>query len=423
VAFRPGGFLTHLLIFVAVLAAALAVFSLFGGAEIAIGNVVLRAQNGASHQLAPPAASALEATPFELTGDVVLEGLPTNVIVILGDGMGIGAVSAASQLLSPPGVPLAMERAPVVGLMHTWAADILATDSAAAATAMATGFKTAKGTLGLRPDGRAVHNIFEAARGAGFATAVVTTSGLADATPGGFLTHVASRDDYDQVLTQVLDSRTDVLIGGDWSGYHKARRHAAYCEIVEDIAAQGAARGYSVTRTPEGLKTADVPLLALFPPRPETPLQNGPPLVETAARALDLLEGGSRPYLALIETEATDEAAHSNDMTALLAAMRELDDTVAMVLERVAARNDTLVLVVADHETGGPHLLDGWFGRGRVVVRWAHEYHSSQLVPVFAFGPGSEAFSGVFDNTRMGVRIARLLELPDFPLMADSLQN
>jgi len=423
VAFRSGGFLTHLLIFGVVLAAALAVFSLFGGAEIAIGNVVLRAQNGASHQLAPPAASALEAAPFALTGDVAFEGLPRNVIVILGDGMGTGAVSAASQLLSPPGVPLAMERAAVVGLMHTWATDILATDSAAAATAMATGFKTAKGTLGLRPDGRAVRNIFEAARGAGFATAVVTTSGLADATPGGFLTHVASRNAYDQVLTQVLDSRTDILIGGDWSGYPKARRHGAYREFVEDIAAQGAARGYSVIRTPEGLETASVPLLALFPPRPETPLQNGPPLVETAARALDLLEGGSRPFLALIETEATDEAAHSNDMAALLAAMRELDDTVAMVLERVAPRNDTLVLVVADHETSGPHLLDGWFDRGRVVVRWAHEYHSSQLVPVFAFGPGSSAFSGVFDNTQFGVRIARLLDLKDFPQLADSLQN
>jgi alkaline phosphatase len=166
-----------------------------------------------------------------------------------------------------------------------------------------------------------------------------------------------------------------------------------------------------------------VPLLALFPPRPETPLQNGPPLVETAARALDLLEGGSRPFLALIETESTDEAAHSNDMAALLSAMRELDDTVAMVLERVAPRNDTLVLVVADHETSGPHLLDGWFDRGRVVVRWAHEYHSSQLVPVFAFGPGSSAFSGVFDNTQFGVRIARLLDLQDFPQLADSLQN
>jgi len=96
---------------------------------------------------------------------------------------------------------------------------------------------------------------------------------------------------------------------------------------------------------------------------------------------------------------------------------------VAMVLDRFASRNDTLVLVVADHETGGPHLLEGTYEGGRVIVRWAHEYHSSQLVPVFAFGPGSNAFSGVFDNTGFGVRIARLLGLEHFPKLADSQQN
>jgi alkaline phosphatase len=420
---RTGGFLAHLVIFVVFLAAALAVFSLFGGAEIAIGNLVLRSQNGASHALTPPPASALEAARFDLAGDLALDGLPRNVIIILGDGMGIGAVSAASQLLSPPGVGLAMERAPVVGLMHTWAADILATDSAAAATAMATGSKTDKGVLGLLPDGRSLITLFEVARNQGLATAVVTTSGLADATPGGFLAHVASRDDYDQVLAQVFDSGTDILIGGDWSGKAKAMREPAYRDVLEDAEGRGVAPGTTVVHDMEGLKTASPPVIALFPPRSEMPLQHGPPLPETTARALDLLEGVDRPFVILIEAEVTDEAAHSNDMDALLDGMRELDATVAMVLKRFALRSDTLVLVVADHETGGPHLLEGEYEDGSVVVRWAHEYHSSQLVPVFAFGPGSSAFSGVFDNTGFGVRIARLLGLENFPQLADSQQN
>ena len=110
-------------------------------------------------------------------------------------------------------------------------------------------------------------------------------------------------------------------------------------------------------------------------------------------------------------------------MAELMVAIRELDETVALVLDRVAARDDTLVLVVADHETGGPHLLEGEYDDGTVVVRWAHEYHSSQLVPIFAFGPGSEAFSGVFDNTDFGVRIASLLGIEDFPFLADSQHN
>jgi alkaline phosphatase len=420
---RTGGFFTHLLIFVVVLAAALAVFSLFGGAEVAIGNLVLRAQNGASHALAPPPVSAFEAARFEPAADVALGDLPENVIVILGDGMGIGTVSAASHLLSPPGVPLAMERAPVVGLMHTWAADILATDSAAAATAMATGSKTDKGVIGLLPDGRSLVTLFEAAHNQGLATAVVTTSGLADATPGGFLAHVASRDDYDQVLAQVLGSGTDILIGGDWSGKPKALREPAYRAVLEGADSQAVVSGITVVHDMKGLQAATPPLIALFPPRPEMPLQHGPPLSETTARALDLLERGDRPFVILVESEVTDEAGHSNDMDAILDGMRELDDTVAMVLERFAARNDTLILVVSDHETGGPHLLEGEYAGGRVVVRWAHEYHSSQLVPVFAFGPGSTAFSGVFDNTEFGVRIARLLALRDFPRLADSQRN
>jgi alkaline phosphatase len=406
-----------------VFAAALFIFSLFGGAEIAVGNLVLRAQSGASQTIAPPPVLAFEPAPVKPFDTVSPDDLPTNVIIILGDGMGIGTVTAASQLLSPPGVPLTMERAPVTGLMHTWAADILATDSAAAATAMATGFKTDKGVLGLLPDGRAVITLFEAAHDAGFTTAIVTTSGLADATPGGFLAHVPSREDYDQVLTQVLDSPTDILIGGDWSGKPKAMRQQAYREILDQAEERAGSRGSTVVRNWEDLQSVQTPLVALLPPRPDMPLQHGPPLAETAGRMLELVEEMGRPYVSLIESEVTDEAGHSNDMTETLVAMRELDDAVAMVLDRVIPHNDTLVLVLADHETGGPHLLDGLYEGGRVAVRWSHQYHSSQLVPVFAFGPGSSAFSGVFDNTELSLRIAGLVGLEGFPSLADLRLN
>jgi alkaline phosphatase len=282
---------------------------------------------------------------------------------------------------------------------------------------MATGCKTDKGVIGLLPDGRAARTLFEAAHEAGFATAVVTTSALADATPGGFLAHVSSRDEYDQVLSQVLDSETDILIGGDWSGKPKAWRQPAYREVVEGAEERALARGCSVLRSWSEVEGAHPPLIALLPPRLEMPLHHGPPLAEMAGRALAALDDAGRPFVILIESEVTDEAAHSNDMAELLVAMRELDETVALVLD------DTLVLVVADHETGGPHLLEGEYDDGAAIVRWAHEYHSSQLVPIFAFGPGSEVFSGVFDNTEFGVRVATLLGLEGFPDLADSQHN
>lgn len=420
---RIGTFLIHAFVIVCGIAAALVVFSFFGGAELSLGNLVLRAQSGASFPLQRPAESALTAAPAEPPASEGIQALPKNVVVMMGDGMGIGVVSAASQLLTPPGEPLAMETAPVTGLMQTWAADILATDSAAAATAMATGHKTDKGVIGLLPDGRAIRTLFEAAREAGFATAVVTTSGLADATPGGFLAHVSSREEYDQVLSQVLDSKADILIGGDWLGKPKARRQAAYLEVIASAEERGAVRGATVLRGWEGIESAQPPLVVLLPPRPEMPMQHGPPLAEMAGRALDILEAGNRPFIILIETEVTDEAAHSNSMAQTVEAMRELDEAVAAVLDRVGGRNDTLVLVASDHETGGPHLLEGEYAGGEAIVRWAHEYHSSQLVPVFAFGPGAGEFSGVFDNTGFGVRIAALLGLEPFPSLADSQPN
>ena len=337
--------------------------------------------------------------------------------------MGVGMVSAASNLLSPPGVPLTMEGAEYIGLMQTWAANKLSTDSAAAATAMATGHKTDKGVLGLAPDGRILRSVFERAHAAGLATGMVTTSGLADATPGGFLAHVSSRNDYALVFEDVIESGTDVIIGGDFSQKDKAWNDEAYRKLVESAEERGAELGYSVIRDPADLATASAPLLALMPPRQEIPLQHGPHLAEMADVALDLLEGSGRPYLVLIETEVTDEGGHDNDIEVAMDGVRELDETVARVLGRVAQRNDTLVLVAADHETGGPHLLEGEFADGEVVVRWAHDYHSSELVPIFAFGPGGRAFSGVLDNTQFGVRIGWLLGLDAGENLADSQPN
>ena len=406
----------------AAVAAALFVFSWFGGAEITVGNLVIRAQNGSSAPLTAPSAGSLVAPSGFHAAD--LEAVrPRNVVIIIGDGMGIGAVSAASALLGRPDTGLVMETAPVVGLMHTWAADQLATDSAAAATAMATGFKTDVKVLGRTPDGQAVRNLYEAARAAGLATGIVTTSALADATPGGHLVHVESRDDYGRVLAEVLSSPTDVLIGGDWSGKPKAWRQRAYREVVDGAATMCGARGAAVVRDEEDLAAATAPFVALLPPRPDDPLAHGPALSVSAARALDILEGTGGGYLLMVESEVTDEAGHANDIVRLMAAMRELDDAVGLVLDRVAAAGETLVLVLADHETGGPHLLDGRYADGVAAVRWAHGYHSAQLVPVFAFGPGAAEFAGVFDNTRLAPRIADLLGLEPLPQLADSTRN
>ena len=416
-------FLKDFLITLAVLAGALLVFSRFGGNELVIGNLVLRAQSGAGYPLSAPSASARVAKSDEFGGVLAVEAYPRNVILFIGDGMGMGHVSAASALLSEPGSTLTMADTPFVGLMRTWASNNLVTDSAAAATAMATGHKTRKKALGVLTDGRVVRNLFEAARARGLATGVITTAGLAGATPAGFMVHVASRDDYAAILEQMLDSGSEVLIGGDWTRKPKARRNRPYMEMIGRAEVLGAARGYSVVRNPAALEDAAGPLLALFPARPGSRTDYGPPLAVSTHHALRILSSGSHGFLLVVESEITDESAHDNDIAAVMEGMRELDGAVALALEESAARNDTLILVTADHETGGLGLDDGRFDQGRAVVRWATDYHTSTWVPVFAFGPGAEVFTGILDNTELAQRISLVLGLETLPQLADSSSN
>jgi len=419
-AFRSVLFLKHCLIILAVLAGALLVFSRFGGSELMVGNLVLRAQSGIDYPLLPPSADAHVARSDGFGGLRMDEVRPRNVILFIGDGMGMGHVSAASALLSGPGSTLAMADTPFVGLMRTWASNNLVTDSAAAATAMATGHKTRKKSLGVLEDGRPVRNLFEAARARGLATGVITTAGLAGATPAGFMVHVASRDDYAAILEQMLDSGSEILIGGDWAGKPKARLNYPYMKMIGNSEALGAAQGYTVVHDAAALEDADGPVLALFPARPGSRTDYGPPLAISTRRALKILSDEGRRFLLMVESEITDESAHDNDIAAVMDGMRELDEAVALALTEFAANNDTLILVTADHETGGLGLDDGRYERGRAIVRWATDYHTSTWVPVFAFGPGAEVFTGVLDNTELAQRISSALGLETLPQLADS---
>ncbi len=394
-------------------------FSFYGGHEIAIGNVVLRAQTGSWYHLAAPSKTARTASTKGVSTEPAQSSRPRNVVLIIGDGMGVGMLSAASALLEGPGGTLALTETPFLGLMSTWATDNLVPDSASTATSMATGHKTSKGTIGLLADGRVATSLFEAAHLKGLATGAVTTSALADATPAGFMAHASSRDDYDEIFEQVLSSGTEVLIGGDWSLRPKARKNHRYVELVANAEESGKENGYTVIRDPDGLTTAEGPLLALFPARTGSLLQHGPPLAHSARHAFRLLQGSPDGFLLLVECEVIDEAGHKNDISLAMEGMRELDEAVSVILELAENHGDTLVLVAADHDTGGVGLVEGDYDLERADVRWTHDYHNSNFVPVFAFGPGAEDFTGLYDNTELARKIGAALDLEPLPRLAD----
>jgi alkaline phosphatase len=420
--FRPGRFLIHAFITIALVAVVLIVFSRFGGQELAIGNLILKTQHGTSFPLQHPTLDRTTLAAVQVTTEDVGPEV-RNVVLFIGDGMGIGHISAAAALLDRPGSVPTMTDTPFVGLVRTWAANTLVTDSASSGTALATGHKTDKKMVGVLPDGSVVRNLFEAAHDHGFQTGVITTSGLVDATAACFTAHVDHRDSYDEILEQMLDSGTAVLVGGDYSRQTKAKRNPRYRELAAELEELGQARGYQVIRNPDDLGTTRPPVLALFPPRTGYAEQHGPPLAVSARRVIEQLLVGDSGFLLVVESEVTDGLAHDNDIKAVIDGMRELDEAVAEVLRLVAPRNDTLVLVTADHDTGGLSLTDGDYEDGEATVRWASGYHSSQWVPLFAFGPGAEEFTGVMDNTEVARGIASALELPSFPQLADFEDN
>jgi alkaline phosphatase len=421
--FHPGRYLAAVLGTLAILAIALFVFSFYGGADIAIGNLVLHAHEGTTYPLQAPRAISPDTPPTEPGEGDVSSPDAQNVVLIIGDGMGLGHFSAASDLLDSPGGTLAMTDTENVALVRTWATNNLAPDSASTGTAMATGHKTRKKAVGVLKDGTVVRNLFEVARARGLATGVITTSGLVDATPASFTAHVDWRDDYHLIFEQMLASGTDLMIGGDWTRFTKAKKNQHYLDLLARAEELGQDRGYDVIRDPESIESASLPLLALFPPRPIGGNAHGPRLAISAARAIELLREDPEGFVLLVECEITDELAHHNDIEGLMEGLRELDEAAAAILDAAEALANTLVIVTADHDTGTLAVTDGNYEEGLATVRWATGEHSSQWVPLFAFGPGAERFAGVLDNTEIGQLIAEALGLEPLTVLTDFVEN
>lgn len=391
-----------------------------GRTDPATGNLISHTDSESTFPLAAPAPQQPAVESHELQIDKQIAVRPRNLILFVGDGMGIGAISAADALLDNPTGSLGMIQTDNLGLVRTWAANDLTTDSAASATSLATGFKTNKKMLGMLPDHRLVVNLFEAARERGFATGVITTSGLADATPAAFTSHIDHRDKYHLILEEILASDTDLLIGGNWVRKDKAIINPLYLKLVANIDDLAAEQGYHLVADAAGLETAELPLLAFFPPRAEEQMDHGPPLADSTRIAIELLSADPDGFVLVVECETTDEAAHNLDIEGTLGGVRELDEAVVTALDLVRERGDTLILITADHDTGSPGVIGGDYEKGKATIRWSTDAHSSQYVPIFAHGPGAELFNGILDNTEIPRLAARLLGLKNLPQLADS---
>jgi len=406
----------HVLLTIGLIIAVAFIAARFAPWELSSGNLILRTQNGMTHDFPTPESGQLVIPQTTRRGvDLSEELRPKNVILMIGDGMGVGQFSSASMMLHGPDGQLAVESAPITGLVRTYAGNDLVTDSAAASTAMATGFKAPKTAISILVDGRRPVTLLEAAKSSGLGTGVITTSGLADATPAGFLVHAGDRYQYANIFSSILATENDILMGGTWINHHKAKHDEDYLDLVSRVVELGTAAGYQVVRDESDLARVRTPVLALFEPRGNSASAHGPELIVTTEFALGALESNERGFFVLIESELSDGNGHKNSISGVVEAVREFDEAVAYAVAWAEERDDTLVLVTADHDTGGLGVTDGDYEDGTADVRWVCDMHTGQWVPLFAFGPGAEHFSGVMDNTDIGVLIANLLGIDDFP--------
>jgi len=342
-----------------------------------------------------------------LTAVVVMSGCiagdekPKNVILLIADGMGVAHVTAAKVAFGD----LEMERFPYGGVCTTFPAGSFVTDSAASGTALATGHKTVNGAISVTPEGAILKTALEYAEENGLATGLVVTCAITHATPAVFAAHVDSRDRYNEIAAQMAASDVDVLFGGG-AGYFTPTAAGGFRTDGRNLLDSMRERMVVVLDRDEFLDLGDDVEAAAFlyaKEHPGTADERPLPLAKLVERALDILSRDDDGFFLMIEGSQIDWAGHENDKQWLLDEMADFDDAVGAALDFAESDGHTLVVMTADHETGGltvdqGSVPDEWLG----PVGWSSKSHTAGMVPVFSFGPGSSALGGIIDNTDIG---------------------
>lgn len=315
-----------------------------------------------------------------------------NVILMIGDGMGLPQVYAAMTVSA---YPLNIERCSVIGLQKTFSADNYITDSGAAGTAIASGNKTKNGAIGMDAQGNRVKSILEIAEEHGLATGLVSTSSITHATPASFIAHQSNRGSYEDIAMDFLKTDIDVFIGGGIDHFAKRKDKLNLLDSLK-------LRGYEVdTSLNMVLKSTSLKLAGLTAPvhNPYRLKGRGDMLPLSTGKAIDILSKNKKGFFLMIEGSQIDWAGHANVADTLVDETLDFDKTVGVALDFAKADGHTLVIITADHETGGVTITGGDRETHKVNLNFSVKDHTAVMIPVFAYGPGAEEFNGIYDNT------------------------
>lgn len=314
---------------------------------------------------------------------------PKNIILMIGDGNGLAQITAS--MIANQG-SLSVLNIKDLGLMNTASADDLATDSAAGATAMATGVKTNNRAIGVDPNGKKCDNLIELLSPKGYHTAIITTDAINGATPSSFYAHTVERDDTDAILKDLSQSDLDFFISGG-KAMEKSISEKFKSKTLEE---------FTDFKQPTAVYFGDHKMPSIKEGR-------GNILPASTKKALEVLSQESAPFFLMIESAQIDNGGHANDVTAIINEMLDFDQAIGEVLQYADEDKNTLVIITADHETGGLGVNGGVTDDPMIRADFLSVDHTGILVPVFAYGPQSQLFRGLMDNTSIFTKIMEAL--------------
>ena len=326
---------------------------------------------------------------------------PKNIILLIGDGMGLTQIYSGYTANKGQ---LSLFNIPTQGFSITRSFDSYITDSAAGATAMATGHKTNNRFISVDENEKPLELITQQLARKNFKTAIISAGNITDATPAAFYAHQPERSYNEAIAYDFLANPSDILIGGGRNEF-MARKDG------KDLSKLLIAKGYTFSDKFSSLDTIKNSKIVLVDDSAVVSMKNGRGdfLVKSLAKATSVFSKTKNPFFIMAEGAQIDYGGHTNNVEYVVREMLDFDKLVGQAMEFVDKNPETLLIVTADHETGGLSLIDGSITKGYVQGSFSTNDHTAVPVPVFAYGPGSQNFSGVYQNVEIYTKIVEAL--------------
>lgn len=344
-----------------------------------------------------------------------LSDVQPSIILMIGDGMGLSQVTAAAYWNHEGSN---FFRFNTVGLIETSSTSHKVTDSASGATAFSIGEKTYKRAIGVASDSTSKKTILEELRDKGYQTGLISLTSITHATPASFYAHVTDRDKHEEIASQLVDTNVDFFVGGGWKYFLEREDNR---NLFQELRNKGfemdslALPSQVEKEKKYGSLITQESMLAKTQGREDF-------LQHATALAIEYFQKSDNPYFLMVEGSYIDWGGHAEDAQMMIQEAVDFDHTIGTVMDMTAEDANTLLVVTADHETGGVAIgkyyeEDEAGNRVEVPdtlgIYFNTDQHTAAMVPVFAKGFKEEIFSGVYSNHRIYHKLKEVVQLPD----------